>query len=463
MSQIRIKTEVVIIFMALVYMFTGCSSNDQNGANQDLHEDQTEHTHGREEAGDHNPSGLLHRIRDTLSEDEVLITEKQMKTADIALGTITRQELSQLVKSFGELALAPSDEARVSAVIGGVCRDLRIIEGDYVKKGQVIARISHPDIVDMQQRYLEALNRDEYLESEYKRQKRLLEDSVNSEKTFQNAKSDYQSNLTRLQSLRQKLELIHIDTDQLSPQTLQKDYPVVAPISGYIARINVNTGSHVSPQQPLFHITANDKVHIDLNVYEKDMSKIAQGQNLTFKLANKPATQPMKGKIMKVAKRFDSGQRTALVHAEILEKSEDLLPGMAVMAHIQTGGKKQMTLPEEAFVAEQGEDYTFLLKKEGVAGQEHKEHAHNEGENQHTPELQNEQDSKNNHEHVHDDSVHYFIFERVLVNKGMTEGSFTSFTFDIPYSANDRFVINNAQALVSEMKKGGSGHSGHAH
>jgi len=463
MKQIRIKTRVIIIFMALGYMFTGCSSNDQNGAHQDLNENQTGHTHGREEAGEHNLSGPLHGIRDSLSEDEVLITEKQMKTADIALGTITRQELSHLVKSFGELALAPSDEARVSAVIGGICRNLRIIEGDYVKQGQVIARISHPDIVDMQQRYLEALNRDEYLESEYKRQKRLLEDSVNSEKTFQNAKADYQSNLTRLQSLKKKLELIHIDTEQLSPQTLHKDYPVVAPISGYIARINVNTGSHVSPQQPLFHITANDKVHIDLNVYEKDMPKIAQGQNLTFSLANKPATQPMKGKIMKVAKRFDSGQRTALVHAEILEKSEDLLPGMAVMAYIQTGESKQMTLPEEAFVAEQGEDYIFLLKKDGVAGQEHEEHAHNEVENQHNFGLQNEQDSKNNHEHVHGDSVHYFIFERVLVNKGMTEGSFTSFTFDIPYSDNDRFVINNAQALVSEMKKGGSGHSGHAH
>ena len=462
MNQISIKTAVVIISMMVGFMFPGCSSNDENGAHQDTSENQTEHDHSHEESGEHNHSGPLQGIRESLSEDEVLITGRQMQTADIDLGTITRQELSRLVKSFGELALAPSDEARVSAVVGGVCSDIRVIEGDYVKKGQVIARITHPDIVDMQQQYLDALNRDEYLESEYKRQKRLLEDSVNSEKTFQNAKTDYQSNLTRLQSLKKKLQLIHIDTEDLSPETIHDGYPVVAPISGYIARVNVNTGSHVNPQQPMFHITANDRVHIDLNVYEKDMHRIAPGQKLTFNLANNPQSQPMKGEIMKMAKRFDSGQRTALVHAEILDKGRNLLPGMSVIAHIQTGGNKQMTLPEEAFVADQGEDYIFLLKKQGVAGTDHEAHAHNEDESQQTHEHQHETAGKQEDGNAHDDAAHYFIFERVLVNKGMTEGSFTSFTFDLAHSADDRFVINNAQALISEMKKGGSGH-GHAH
>ena len=64
--------------------------------------------------------------------------------------------------------------------------------------------------------------------------------------------------------------------------------------------------------------------------------------------------------------------------------------------------------------------------------------------------------------HEHSEENHFYIFEKVLVNKEITQGGFSSFTSDKNNIINKRFAINNAQALLSEMKKGG-GHSGHAH
>ena len=374
MKTISIKLKTIIFALTLGMALYGCSSNDSPSEKNDSHEDHS--AHNNESEATH--SEALHSVKEELEENEVLITEKQLKNADIAIGEITKQQLSKVVKSFGELALAPSDEATVSALIGGTIRDIKVIEGDFVQKGQTIARIVHPDIVDMQEEYLSALSQNGYLKSEYQRQKRLLEDSVNAEKTLQNARAAYQSNLAKLQSLKKKLKLIHINPDDLKPQNIRDGYPVKAPISGYVAQVGVNTGNNVTPQKMLFHITANDKVHIDLKVYEKDISKVSTGQKLTFNLANSPMAQPMEGEVMKMAKNFDPEQRTATVHAGIKEMSENLLPGMSVIAYIQTGNKKQNTLPEAAFVRDEGKDYIFMLKRKGKPGNEHieeKEHA----------------------------------------------------------------------------------------
>ena len=480
----KLTKHIPTILFALVVGISlyGCSSNEASPTQNHSDEDHSGHNHQVEAKADHNHqaeasgkdlhSGALHQAEASLAENEVLITERQMEGAGIELGAITRQQLSKVIKSFGEIALAPSDEATVSALIGGIIKDIRVIEGDFVQQGQVIARIVHPDIVDLQQNYLDARNQHEYLKSDYQRQKRLLEDSVNAQKTVQNARAAYQSNLARLQSLKKKLQLIHIDPENLTPKNIRDGYPVKAPISGHVAKVEINTGSHVTPQQSLFQVAANEKAHIDLKVYEQDLSKVAPGQPLTFNLSNSPGSQPMEGEVMRKAKRFDPEQRTALVHAQIKDMNDRLLPGMSVVAYIQTGSNKQNTLPEGAFVLDQGEDYVFLLKRKDQVNnsQEQKqEHSHQEQEAHHehttkqVPPHQSENADNGNKTNEHAEDISFFVFEKVRVNKGITQGGFSSFTTGQEGITSARFVVNNAQAILSEMNKGESGHSGHAH
>jgi cobalt-zinc-cadmium efflux system membrane fusion protein len=176
MNTIKYKT---IIFALLFGMaLYGCSSNGNSSEQQNAAEEHEGHNHEAATTGEvHNEA--LSATEEKSAENEVVITGKQMEGAGIQLGKIREQQLSNLVKSFGELVLAPSDEATVSALVGGIIDDIRVMEGDYVRKGEAIARIVHPDIVNMQQDYLDARSQNEYMEAEYLRQKRLLEDSVN--------------------------------------------------------------------------------------------------------------------------------------------------------------------------------------------------------------------------------------------------------------------------------------------
>ena len=233
-------------------------------------------------------------------------------------------------------------------------------------------------------------------------------------------------------------------------------YALKAPISGFVAQVNINTGKHVTPQQSLFYITANEKAHIDLKVYEKDIGKIAPGQKFTFNLANNQTNKPLEGEVIKTAKSFDPEERTATVHARVMEMSDKLLPGMSVVAYIQTGGKQQLTLPGAAFVSEQGKDYVFMLKWRGATGANHEAgKAH-----QHTDEAEENQAHE---KHANNTGTHFYIFEKVRVAKGITQGTVSSFTTNKSKIDDARFAINNAQALLSEMKTSSGGHGGHAH
>lgn len=425
-SHMKTRTIVVWILFS-IFLMGACNSYNRTGNPE---------SHSLEAEKDHADEGL-YAIRGSLEEGQVLITEKQMKTVDIDLDHISHMNLSGLVKVFGTITLPPSAEASVSPFIGGVVRNISVIEGDYVEKGQTIARIEHPDIVDMQRDYLEMQSRHDYLAIEYSRQESLYADSINAARTFQKTKSEYRTSLSHMLSLKKKLELVNIDPDRIIPEGIEKSYPLPAPISGYVSSVLVNTGAHISPQQELFRIMANEKAHIDLEVFEKDITRVKENQRVTISLANNSLSVLMNGTIFKKSQRFDPDTRTALVHARIDHMNDALLPGMSVIAHIHTGGDQQQALPEEALVSDQGREYVFRLATTGSM--------------------------KNLHEHEgNETSGKYYIFQRMEIDRGITEAGFTGIVFGEKVHDSVRFVVSNAQALLAEMKKEMSGHP-HAH
>jgi cobalt-zinc-cadmium efflux system membrane fusion protein len=473
MHTIKIsKRTAHIAIIAFVAVFSACSHSTH-----DEHEGDsaTEHSEAVQETdlhSEHNHEpGSLEAVREELEENQVLITRQQMKNVGIQTGHPTREHLSHLVKAFGNVTLPPSYEASVSPFIGGEVTDIAVIEGDFAKKGQVLARIEHPDILELQRNYLEALNLNKYLKSEYERQNRLLKDSVNAARTVQKAESEYQNNLARLQSLERKLELVNIDPSNIKSGNLSAGYPLLAPISGYVASVMVNTGVHVAGQKEIFHIADNENAHLDLQVFEKDIIKIEKKQHLTFNMANNSLANPLRGVIRMKSSRFDTESRTALVHADIEALHKDVLPGMAVTAWIQTGEKAVWGLPGEAVITDQGKNYVFRLVNEDEE-HNHEEHSEEQGHDGDEPHSEEQEDThvaaENSPEHEshaeHNNSADYFVFERLKVTIGLTEGGFTEIILPDSQYYDSEFAVENAQALLSEIKKGGTdGHQGHAH
>lgn len=286
-------------------------------------------------------------------------TAVQYKNADIKLGKIEYKNLREVVKASGYLEVPPQNKASVAPVMGGVIKEIFVFEGNYVRQGQMLAKLEHPEFIKLQEEYINALAHFGYFEKEYARQKELRAGNVNAEKVFQQTESDYEAARGRVHSLEAQLKMLSLDIKYIADGNIIPLVPVLSPISGYVGHINASIGTFAGPNQIVFAIVDNSMVHVDLMVYEKDIYKVKAGQKVNFILTNQSNRQIM-GEIFGISKSFESETKALVVHARISKKQGELIPGMFVNALIETGSDSVPVLPVEAIVHEAGKDFIFI-------------------------------------------------------------------------------------------------------
>ncbi len=286
-------------------------------------------------------------------------TPIQYKNSGIQLGHIEYKNLRNVVNSSGYLEVPPQNKASVSPVMGGAVKEIYVLEGNYVKKGQLLAKLEHPDFIKLQEEYIKAMAEFNYLEKEYERQKELSVANVNAEKIFQQTESNYISARGLLHSLEAQIKMLSLDIQSIKEGNIIPMVSLYSPISGYVGHINANIGTFAEPNQAIFEIVDNSMVHVDLMVYEKDIYKVKTGQMVNFILINQ-GIESIKGKIFGISKNFENETKALTVHAKILGKAPELIPGMFVNALIETSSDTVQSLPEGAVVNEAGKSYIFI-------------------------------------------------------------------------------------------------------
>lgn len=344
--------------------------------------------------------------------DEVSLTKDQYKVADIQLGKVEMRNLSNVIKASGQLDMPPESMVSVSAPLGGYVRSAGLLPGREVKKGQVVAVIENPDFIDIQQEYLESKSRMEFLQLEYKRQEDLRKEDVNSAKTFQQVSSELKIMRARMSGLQQKLSLIGISTKSLQAGKISRTSNLYSPINGYVILSNANKGKYVDPTDVLFELGNKNDLHLALNVYEKDASKIKAGQSIRFALAN--ATDYNRVAKVFLIGKSSGNEGTVPVHCHIENASDpDLIPGMYAKALISVTEEEAPAVPSEAIVNADGNDYLFIQTKNETNG---------------------------------------YIFKMIPIKKGIEEDGYTEVILPEQFDRNSQLVLKGAYALLSTMK-----------
>lgn len=297
---------------------------------------------------------------EVLPEDIVEMRYDQIKLADIQLGKIENRSLSGTTKVNGVVSVAPQSLATVCAPMGGYVKKTSLIPGSSVHKGQVLAVIENPEFIDIQQSYLEAKSKYKFAEAEYKRHSELYKNDVYSQKSMQQNTADYKILRTQLSALRQKLSLIGINPDKLNENTIRRSTVITSPIAGFVKTVNVNLGKYVTPADIMFEIVNNDKLFLELTLFEKDAAKISKGQKINFFINNEP--EQHEAVVYQTGKSV-TGDKTYKVYANVVSKCKNVLPGMYVNAAIETFGNKSTALPSDAIVSFDDKDYIFVFAK----------------------------------------------------------------------------------------------------
>lgn len=293
---------------------------------------------------------------------EIDLTDEQIKAIDLQTGRIDQRNLKSTLKVNGKLTLPPQNQAQVSILTGGIVKTINVTEGTFVKQGQTLASIVNNEVIQLQQDYLENKSQLIYLQVEFKRQTDLQEDRINATKTLQQVQNELNIAEAKQKGIQTKLQLLGINPVNISASNFTNHIAVTAPISGFIHHINLTMGKYADANTVLFDIVDNRFLHLDLTLFEKDISKVKVGDKIMFTDANDishvhPAT------IFALNKSFENNQQAIIAHAKIEEQTERLLPGMYVEARIQIDNYKASALPDDAIVSNGDEHYIYVETK----------------------------------------------------------------------------------------------------
>jgi membrane fusion protein, heavy metal efflux system len=295
--------------------------------------------------------------------EEVLgleLTPAQMKSVNIVIGSIEQKNLSLVIKSNGQLAVPPQNEAEVNVLTGGIIRKINVMEGQRVAKGQVLVVIENQELIKLQQDYLSAKSGFSYVDAEHQRQKQLKAANAGTGKSYQLAEANYNSELTKIKSLERQLQQLGISPKRVSGGNITSQIPVISPISGTLGTISAKTGSYVQPGTELMDIVDNSKIHADLIVYEKDLAKVKVGQKVTFQLTNQD-NQLIEGEVYGINKSFEKDSKGVVVHSVIKKPGGNLIPGMYVTGMISVSSELTSVVPVDAVVRSEGKEYIFVV------------------------------------------------------------------------------------------------------
>jgi cobalt-zinc-cadmium efflux system membrane fusion protein len=296
---------------------------------------------------------------------ELSLNQAQIKKIGLTWGESQSKELSTAVFVNGKVDVPPQNQATVHARQEGFVQSIKVLPGDFVKRGQILAVLENRDYLRLQEMYLTAKSELNYLQKELKRQQELRAEDINAEKTLQQVERDLQIKQAQEASLRQQLALLGLNTQNLQAQNLQAYFSLVSPIMGYVETVDLSMGEFVSMNKPLIKIKGTEHKHLELMVFEKEATMINKGQKITFQVPSL-GQERYGAEVFLVGQSFDAKAKTINVHAHILDAKmeEKLVPGMFVNANILLPAQSHATLPEEAIIQEGKNYFVFLKGKE---------------------------------------------------------------------------------------------------
>ena len=280
------------------------------------------------------------------------------------MGNFSTLKVNDFIKSTGLIGLPPNAYSSVSVKAEGIIEGTKkYVEGDYIKKGEVIAYVANTSFILKQQEYLEAKAGLKLKEFNLERQQSLVNANAGVSKSLQNSQAEVDILRARTNALAKQLKYLGISVEKLSPNTLSERIPIVAPMSGYISSINMHNGIYAIPSNAIMQIISSDHLHLELDVFEKDIAAVKVGQKISYTvpaLGNTIYT----GEISVIGKEFNMATKTVRVHGHLEGKKPTFLKDLFINAKIWLTDSKSNAVPEGAIIKDGNETFIYAAKKE---------------------------------------------------------------------------------------------------
>ena len=285
------------------------------------------------------------------------LTSKQIASLGVKSSKLTKSLMGMSIFANGMIDVPPQNKSFISVPFGGYIRDIKVLDGMRVTKGQVLLVVEHPEIIQLQQDYLEVQGNMEYLKAEMDRQKALLDKEAGSAKNYQQAKSNWQVAQAKLSGLSVKLEMANVNVASLKNGVIQREQRIKSPFAGVVTKVNTNVGSFADPKDNLLEVIDLQHAHAELTVYEKYLKllKLNQLVSLNFVDSDEKTT----AKVFLIGREIGP-DRTVKVHCHFDRLPKEIVPGSYLKAEINVDEMEHFVVPTDAIVNLGAKDMIYV-------------------------------------------------------------------------------------------------------
>jgi cobalt-zinc-cadmium efflux system membrane fusion protein len=256
------------------------------------------------------------------------------------------------------VSTTPTSSARIDARASGVVRSLTKTLGDFVRRGETVARIESAEAAGLASQVNTARARATELSAVYARERRLFEENVTARQDLEAARANLSVAQAELSRAQAAVAAAGVSGDGRS-------LSVTSPLSGRITAAPIVLGSFVTPGAELYRVVDPAGLQVEVAIPAADVARISPGDEAALLM---PGGVEVGARVRSVTPSLDAGSRSATAVLSLARPVPGLQPGAFVQARLRPAGEtdvSRIAVPEDAVQVIEGREVVFVRTANG--------------------------------------------------------------------------------------------------
>ena len=284
------------------------------------------------------------------TKQEVVATEEQQAVKTVEVAAVTKREMSKLFESSA--VWEPLAKVDFSTDKGATVEKIYKKNGEYVKKGEVIVKLSdaqtEADFLQAKANYQSATSNYNISRNNYQKFKTLYDKQLISYLEF----SNYQASYTSAQG--------NLEVAKAAYMNAQNSYSKLvarAEISGVVGNLFIKEGNDIAAKEVLFTILNDKQMQSYVGITPEAISKVKIGDEINVRID--ALAKEYKAKITELNPIADSTTKNFKVKLVLDNPDEEIKDGMFGNVIIPVGESSVLSIEDEAIITRDLVNYVF--------------------------------------------------------------------------------------------------------
>ena len=290
-------------------------------------------------------------------EGEIQLTSQQMVEQGLKVAVASTGLVEKLTTLPGKLVVNTDQQAHISPNFSGYIEQVNVALGQSVQKGQTLAVLTVPELIDQQANLRMAQVNLDLARKDYQREQQLWSQGISAKQDYQRAENAYRQAQITVQSSQARLNALGASGNN------NGRFLIKAPISGVISKKDIVVGENVQLADQLFVIENLKDLWLEFNLPNTSNIQLQVGQILNFKTNG--SDQNYQAKVQTLNPEADLQTGRLQVRAKVTTQADVLRPNVLVNVFVTDAqAKTALRVQKKALQQVEGKPVVFVIESE---------------------------------------------------------------------------------------------------